>query len=35
VDASTSAMDVVLQQRVNDTWQPLTFSKKLNLAQQK
>jgi cleavage and polyadenylation specificity factor subunit 1 len=30
-----SAMDAVLQQRVKNAWQPLTFSKKLNPAQQK
>jgi hypothetical protein len=35
-DASTSAMDAVLQQRVKNAWQPLAFfSKKLNPAQQK
>jgi hypothetical protein len=35
-NASTSAMDAVLQQRVNNAWQPLSFfSKKLNLTQQK
>jgi cleavage and polyadenylation specificity factor subunit 1 len=35
-DASTSAMGVVLQQRVNNAWQPLAFfSRKLNPAQQK
>jgi cleavage and polyadenylation specificity factor subunit 1 len=35
-DASTSAMGAVLQQRVDNTWQPLAFfSKKLNPAQQK
>jgi cleavage and polyadenylation specificity factor subunit 1 len=35
-DASTSSMDSVLQQHVQNTWQPLAFfSKKLNSAQQK
>jgi hypothetical protein len=35
-DASTSAMRAVLQQRVDNAWQPLAFfSKKLNPAQQK
>jgi cleavage and polyadenylation specificity factor subunit 1 len=35
-DASTSAMGAVLQQRVDNAWQPLAFfSKKLNPAQQK
>jgi cleavage and polyadenylation specificity factor subunit 1 len=35
-DASSSAMGAVLQQRVNNAWQPLAFfSKKLNAAQQK
>jgi hypothetical protein len=35
-DASTSAMGAVLQQRVDNAWQPLVFfSKKLNPAQQK
>jgi hypothetical protein len=35
-DASTSAMGAVLQQRVNNTWQPLAFvSKKLSPAEQK
>jgi cleavage and polyadenylation specificity factor subunit 1 len=33
-DASTSAMGAVLQQRVDNAWQPLAYSKKLNLAQQ-
>jgi hypothetical protein len=30
-----SAMDAVLQQHVKNTWQPLTFPKKFNPAQQK
>jgi cleavage and polyadenylation specificity factor subunit 1 len=35
-DASTSAMGAVLQQRVQDVWQPLAFfSRKLSPAQQK
>jgi hypothetical protein len=35
-DASTSAMGAVLQQRIDNAWQPLAFfSKKLNPAQQK
>jgi hypothetical protein len=34
-DASTSAMGAVLQQCVKDAWQPLTFFKQLNPAQQK
>jgi len=35
-DASTTAMGAVLQQRVNDVWQPLAFfSRKLSPAQQK
>jgi cleavage and polyadenylation specificity factor subunit 1 len=35
-DTSTSAMGAVLQQHVDNVWQPLTFfSKKLNPAQQK
>jgi hypothetical protein len=34
-DASTSAVGAVLQQHVNDAWQPIAFSKKLNPAQQK
>jgi hypothetical protein len=35
-DASTSAMGAVMQQRVDNAWQPLVFlSKKLNPAQQK
>jgi hypothetical protein len=35
-DASTTAMGGVLQQRVDNAWQPLAlFSKKLNRAQQK
>jgi hypothetical protein len=35
-DASTTAMGAVLQQRVDNAWQPLAFfSKKLNPAQQK
>ena len=35
-DASTTAMGAVLQQRVQDVWQPLTFfSRKLSPAQQK
>ena len=35
-DASTTTMGVVLQQRVQDTWQPLAFfSRKLSPAQQK
>jgi cleavage and polyadenylation specificity factor subunit 1 len=35
-DASTSAMGAVLQQRVDNAWQPLAFfSRKLNPAQQK
>jgi cleavage and polyadenylation specificity factor subunit 1 len=35
-DASSIAMGAVLQQRVNNAWQPLAFfSKKLNTAQQK
>jgi hypothetical protein len=36
IDASTSAMDAILQQRIKNAWQPLAFfSKKLNLARQK
>jgi hypothetical protein len=31
-DASTSAMGAVLWQRVNNTWQPFIFSKKLSPA---
>ena len=34
-DASTNAMGAVLQQRVQDVWQPLAFSRKLSPAQQK
>ena len=35
-DASTTAMEVVLQQQNKHTWQPLNFfSKKLSTAQQK
>jgi hypothetical protein len=34
-DASTSAIGAVLQELVNNAWQPLAFSKKLNPAQQK
>jgi hypothetical protein len=35
-DASTTAMGAVLQQRTQDTWQPLAFfSKKMNTSQQK
>jgi hypothetical protein len=36
-DASTSFVGAVLQQRVDEAWQPLAalFSKKLNPAQQK
>jgi len=35
-DASTTAMGAVLQQRVQDVWQPLAFlSRKLSPAQQK
>jgi cleavage and polyadenylation specificity factor subunit 1 len=34
-DASTSAMGAVLQQHVENTWQPLAFSKRLNPTQQK
>jgi cleavage and polyadenylation specificity factor subunit 1 len=34
-DASTSAMSAVLQKRVDNAWQPHTFSKKLNSTQQK
>jgi hypothetical protein len=32
-DAYTSAMGAVLQQRVDNAWQPLAFPKKLNQAQ--
>jgi hypothetical protein len=36
IDASTSAMGAVLQQRVDNAWQPIAiFSMKLNSAQQK
>ena len=36
VDASTTAMGAVLQQQVQDVWQPLAFfSRKLSPAQQK
>jgi cleavage and polyadenylation specificity factor subunit 1 len=34
-DTSNSAMGAILQQRVDNVWEPITFSKKLNLAQQK
>jgi hypothetical protein len=34
-DASTPAMGAVIQQHVNDAWQPFAFSKKLNPDQQK
>jgi hypothetical protein len=34
-DTSNSAMGAILQQWVDNVWQPLTFSKKLNLAQMK
>ena len=34
-DASIITMGAVLQQRVQDNWQPLTFSRKLSPAQQK
>jgi cleavage and polyadenylation specificity factor subunit 1 len=34
-DASTAAMGAVLQQLVNNAWQPLAFPKKLNPSQQK
>jgi hypothetical protein len=34
-DASTSTMGAVLQQHVENVWQPLAFSNKLNPAQQK
>jgi cleavage and polyadenylation specificity factor subunit 1 len=35
-DASTTAMEAVLQQRIKYPWQPLTsFSKKMSTAQQK
>jgi len=35
-DASTTAMGAVLQQQVQDVWQPLaSFSRKVSLAQQK
>ena len=34
-DDSTNVMVVVLQQRVQDAWQPLAFSRKLSPAQQK
>ena len=34
-DASATTMDAVIQQRMQDTWQPLSFSRKLSLPQQK
>jgi cleavage and polyadenylation specificity factor subunit 1 len=34
-DASTTAMGAVLQQRVDNAWQPLSFFRNLNPAQQK
>jgi ribonuclease HI len=34
-DASMFTMGAVLQQRVNNTWQPLVFSRKLNPGEKK
>jgi hypothetical protein len=34
-DTSTTAMGAVLQQRMEDSWQPLAFFSKMNTAQQK